>query len=173
MNNKWLPCLVYLLLSTLLWISCSGATEESTVLPESPTEEQPASFIEPTLPDSKPVPESGPSASTVEESASKFPPYAIFWEESKNHIGENTMIYGPVVSTKYDREILGKPTFLYIGHPGEFVVVILEKYRSRFTEPPERYYLGKTICVGGVITEDKGIPQIEVQTPSQISEQTG
>ncbi|MFC2071878.1 hypothetical protein ACFLUU_04060 [Chloroflexota bacterium] len=172
MKIKWLLCSVSVLLTALLWIGCSGAAEESTVLPESPTAEQPPSSAEPALPDSESVPESGPPASTVEESAPQFPSSAILWDESKNHIGEKTMVCGPVISTKYDTEILGKPTFLYVGQPGGFVVVILEKYRSRFTEPPERYYVGKTICVGGVVTEDKGIPQIEVQTPGQISEQT-
>ncbi len=172
MKKRWLLCLVSLSLIALLLISCGGAAEESDALSESPLEEQPTPSAEPAVPDSELVPGSQQPASTAEESAPDFSSYAIPWDEAKNHIGEKAFVSGPVVNTKYDREMSGGPTFLYLGKPGGFVVVVWDRYRGRFIEPPERYYLGKTIYVGGVITEDKGIPQIEVQTPSQIREQT-
>jgi DNA/RNA endonuclease YhcR with UshA esterase domain len=43
-------------------------------------------------------------------------------------------------------------------------------YRANFPRPPETYYLGRTICVTGLIEEYNGIPQIEVKTPDQIEE---
>jgi len=69
----------------------------------------------------------------------------------------------------------GKPTFLNIGKPypdpNRFTVVIWIQNRGKFPQPPDDYYLGKTICVTGLIDEYKGIPQIEVKDPSQIQEQ--
>lgn len=184
MKKKWLLCSVSLSLIALLLIGCGGTTGESAVLPESPSEEQsvpspespseeqPAPSPEQAVPDSESTTEPQPPASTPEEPAPESPSGTIPWTEAKNHIGEEVRVCGPVISTKYDREVAGKPTFLYVGKPDGFVVVIWDKYRSKFPEPPEHYYLGKTICVGGEITEDKGIPQIEILTHGQIQVQT-
>lgn len=99
---------------------------------------------------------------------------AINWDEAKYHFGERTTVCGPVVGTRWASGSKGKPTFLNIGkdYPdsGRFTVVIWIDYRANFPQPPEGYYLGKTICITGLIEEYKGIPQIEAKDPSQIQE---
>ena len=108
----------------------------------------------------------------------KLPPNAIPWYEAKDHIGEwateNNPVYGPVVGASYRPDISGQPTWLNIGedYPSQnrFVVIIWGENRGNFPQAPEDYYLGKTICVTGLITEYNGIPQIEVEYPSEIQE---
>lgn len=102
-------------------------------------------------------------------------PTGVSWDEAKHHIGERTTVCGPVVDSMWASGSKGKPTFLNIGKPypdpNRFTVVIWIQNRGKFPQPPEDYYLGKTICVTGLIDEYKGIPQIEVKDPSQIQEQ--
>jgi DNA/RNA endonuclease YhcR with UshA esterase domain len=96
----------------------------------------------------------------------------IPWDQAKNHIGENTTVYGPVVSTKYATGSTGKPTFLNIGldypNPNRFTVVIWVEYRGNFTVAPEVLYAGKTIYVTGTIKPYQGSTEMEVESPSQI-----
>ena len=102
------------------------------------------------------------------------PPDAISWDEAKNHIGERTTVYGPVVDTHYASESSGEPTFLNMGNPypdpNRFTVVIWGENRGKFSQPPEDYYVGKTIYVSGLIDPYEGVPQIEVTSPDQIHE---
>jgi len=102
-------------------------------------------------------------------------PIAVPWYEARDHISERTTVSGPIVDTHWASGSKGKPTFLNIGKPypdpNRFTVVIWIDYRANFPQSPEKYYLGKTIFVTGLITEYKGIPQIEVKTPDQIEEQ--
>lgn len=103
------------------------------------------------------------------------PTGAISWYEAKDHIGDRATVCGPVAGTKYGATSRGKPTWLNIGkdYPSSerFVVIIWGENRGNFPQPPESYYLGKTICVTGLIQEYSGIAQIEVTTPDQIQEQ--
>lgn len=96
----------------------------------------------------------------------------ISWEEAKWHIGERVTVCGPVVGTTYAFSSKGQPTFINIGRnypdPNRFTVVIWGTNRHKFSPPPDIYYRGKTICVYGLITEYKGIAQIEATSPSQI-----
>ena len=99
---------------------------------------------------------------------------AIAWNEARDHVGERTTVYGPVVDTNWASGSNGKPTFLNIGkpypNPERFTVVIWIQNRGNFSQAPEVYYLGKTIYITGLIEEYRGSPQIEVKTPSQIKE---
>ena len=112
---------------------------------------------------------------TPSASLKELPSNAITWDEAKYHIGERTTVCGPVVDTKWASGSNGKPTFLNIGKPygdsSRFTVVIWIQNRSNFPQPPEDYYFGKTICITGLITEYKGVPQIEAKDSSQITEQ--
>jgi len=102
------------------------------------------------------------------------PPDAISWDEAKNHIGERTTVYGPVVDTCYASGSSGKPTFLNMGNPypdpNRFTVVIWNENRGKFSQPPEDYYDGKTIYVSGLIVPYDGAAEIEVTSPDQINE---
>ena len=104
----------------------------------------------------------------------ELPPGSISWSEAKYHIGERTTVCGPVVDATWASGSNGKPTFLNLGkpypNPDRFTVVIWIQNRSNFPQAPEDYYLGKTICVTGLITEYNGIPQIEVSYPSEIQD---
>jgi len=104
----------------------------------------------------------------------ELPSGSISWSEAKYHIGERTTVCGPVVDTTWASGSNGKPTFLNLGKPypdpDRFTVVIWIQNRSNFPQAPEDYYLGKTICVTGLITEYSGIAEIEVQYPSEIQD---
>ena len=116
-----------------------------------------------------------PKTQTATTPKAGLPAGAISWDKAKDHIGDRTTVCGPVAGTKYGATSRGKPTWLNIGkdYPSSerFVVIIWGQNRGNFPQPPESYYLGKTICVTGLIQEYQGIPQIEVTTPGQIQEQ--
>lgn len=111
---------------------------------------------------------------TTTPEETELPSNAISWDEAKYHIGERTTVYGLVVDTYWASGSSGLPTFLNIGRPypdpERFTVVIWIGNRANFPQPPESYYLGKTIYVTGLITEYNGIPQIEATDPSQIED---
>ena len=123
--------------------------------------------------------------STIPESSAKIEPStapkadlpagAISWDKAKDHIGDRTTVYGPVAGTNYGATSNGRPTWINIGkdYPSSerFVVIIWGENRGNFPQAPEVYYLGKTICVTGLIQEYNGVPQIEVTEPSQINTQ--
>ena len=104
----------------------------------------------------------------------ELPPGSISWSEAKYHIGERTTVCGPVVDATWASGSNGKPTFLNLGKsypdPDRFTVVIWIQNRGNFPQAPEDYYLGKTICVTGLITEYSGIAEIEVQYPYEIQD---
>jgi len=105
---------------------------------------------------------------------SKMPAGSIAWDEAKNYVGERVTVCGPVVDATWASGSSGKPTFLNLGEPypdpDRFTVVIWIENRGNFSQAPEDYYLGKTICVTGLITEYDGIPEIEVSYPSEIQD---
>ena len=104
----------------------------------------------------------------------ELPPGSISWSEAKYHIGERTTVCGPVVDATWASGSNGKPTFLNLGKsypdPDRFTVVIWIQNRGNFPQAPEDYYLGKTICVTGLIMEYEGITEIEVEYPAEIQE---
>ena len=103
-----------------------------------------------------------------------LPAGSIAWDEAKYHIGERTTVCGPVVDATWASGSNGKPTFLNLGSPypdpDRFTIVIWIQNRGNFAQAPEDYYLGKTVCVTGLVTEYEGIVEIEVQYPSQIQD---
>ena len=96
----------------------------------------------------------------------------IKWNEARNYNGIEVVVCGPVVDSKWASGSNGKPTFLNIGkpypEPDRFTVVIWEEYRDNFPEPPEEFYLGKTVCITGFIEEYKNSYQVELRSPSRI-----
>jgi micrococcal nuclease len=109
-----------------------------------------------------------PSKSSPE--TSKTP--EIQWNEARDYIGVEVIVCGPVVDSKWASGSNGKPTFLNIGKPypdkDRFTVVIWEEYRDNFPETPEEFYLGKTVCVTGIIDVYKNSCQVELRSPSKI-----
>ena len=121
-------------------------TTKSTIVPVSPT--TPAST----------------TASTM--------PVSISWSQAAGYIGKTVTICGPVVGTHWAKTSKGKPTFINIGRPypdpDRFTVIIWDSNRASFSQPPEKYYDTKTICVTGLLTQYNGMPQVEVKSPDQI-----
>jgi len=93
--------------------------------------------------------------------------------EAKNHVGQNATICGHVASTHYAPRTKGSPTFLNLDEPYPnqiFTVLIWGSARSKFGAP-ESKYSNKSICVTGSIKDYRGVPEIVVEEPSQISVQ--
>lgn len=92
--------------------------------------------------------------------------------EAGAHVGEQRTVCGQVASATFALRSRGEPTFLNLDRPYPdhiFTVVIWEQNRPKFQAPPERLYRGKLICVMGLISTYRGVPQIVVDEPSQIS----
>jgi len=102
------------------------------------------------------------------------PDGALTWDEAINHVGERASVCGKVAGTRWSTGSNGKPTFINIGEDypssARFVVLIWVDSRSNFSQPPEDYYLGKTICIEGLIQEYDGIAEIVVTSPDEIEE---
>ena len=91
-------------------------------------------------------------------------------KEASRHIGENATVCGTVSGGYYAKRSNGQPTFINLDgkYPNQkFTIFILGKNRHNFSSP-ERSYNSRTICVTGIITKHKGIPQIKVSNKSQI-----
>ena len=92
-------------------------------------------------------------------------------KEAYQHIGEFQTVCGTVASTKYYTKGKRQPTFLNLDQPYPkhiFTIVIWRDDRPKFKQPPESFYMGKKICVKGMITTYREKPQIIVSDPSQI-----
>ena len=91
--------------------------------------------------------------------------------EAKDHVGETATVCGNVVSTRYAASTKGQPTFLNLdkAYPNQiFTIVIWGSNRTKFGTP-EVDYKGKRICVTGKIAEYRGVPEIVVNDPGQIT----
>lgn len=77
-----------------------------------------------------------------------------------------------VASAKYADRTNRTPTFLNLNQPYPnqiFTALIWGSDRHKFKAPPEIAFKGKRICVTGLIVTYKGIPEIIVEEPSQIT----
>ena len=100
----------------------------------------------------------------------------VKWNDAKHHIGEYQTVCGPIKNTNYVSQSSGKPTFLDMGNSypnsNRVTIIVWGKNRYKFSEP-EKYYLNKNICVWGKLFLYKGIPNIEISSPSSISSYDG
>ena len=173
---RWRKLISLILITTLITFmtACSETTsntsEVATVVPTKPV---PTATLTPVPLTDTPTPgakvETKPSSTNV-----------ISWGQGKDYTGTNTTLCGPVIDTYTDRGSQGNPTYatLYIGKPssdpGRFVVKISGRIRTEFANrDPENYYLGKDICITGLIKKTMdpqipGIPGIIVENPTQI-----
>jgi DNA/RNA endonuclease YhcR with UshA esterase domain len=90
--------------------------------------------------------------------------------QAGSHVGEVATVCGIVASTRYASSTRGKPTFLNLGkaYPNQiFTVMIWGEDREKFGEPEEKYR-DKNICVTGLISMYRGVPEIIAKDPKQI-----
>ena len=88
--------------------------------------------------------------------------------------GKLVKICAAVYDTKYLESSGRKPTFLNLGAPypnAPLTILIWGDSRTHFSQPPERYYQGKNICVTGRVTIYKGKPEIIVDQQKDIEVQ--
>ncbi len=106
--------------------------------------------------------------SSVSPAQEKF----IAAKDAASHIGEIQTVCGVVASTKFSSQSKKQPTFINLDQPYPkqiFTIVIWGSDRGKFPEPPEDLYMGKKICVKGMIKAYRGKPEIIVNDPSQIT----
>jgi DNA/RNA endonuclease YhcR with UshA esterase domain len=92
--------------------------------------------------------------------------------QAAEHVGEEQTVCGVVASAKYAESSNGKPTFLNLDRPYPrhvFTALIWGEDRPRFSEPPERAFKDRSVCVSGWISSYRGHPQIVVRDPAAIS----
>lgn len=108
----------------------------------------------------------------VTELETQEPVQTINWDEAFYYVDELAVICGPVVDSYYAASTNGQPTFLNIGReypdPDRFTALIWGSSLEAFPFNPDEYYLGKTVCIKGVIEEYEGMYEIEVRRPEQI-----
>jgi DNA/RNA endonuclease YhcR with UshA esterase domain len=91
--------------------------------------------------------------------------------EAAQHVGETATVCGTVASVTYAHSSRGRPTFLNLDQPYPnqvFTVVIWGTDRAHFRPAPEVNYANARICVTGLITTFRGVPEIVVHSPSAI-----
>ena len=97
----------------------------------------------------------------------------ITWDQAADYVGRVAQVCGPVMDTSWNELAEDSPTYLNMGKPypekGRFSVLIRSENRIHFPGRPEKFYLGKTICVTGVIQMNNGVPQIEIIDSSMLS----
>ncbi len=92
-------------------------------------------------------------------------------KDASAYVGQTVTVCGYVASTKYAYRSKGQPTFLNLDKPYPnqiFTALIWGSNRPAFGAP-ETTYSGKNICVSGLIKSYRGIPEIIVSSPAQIS----
>jgi DNA/RNA endonuclease YhcR with UshA esterase domain len=97
---------------------------------------------------------------------------SITAKDAASHVGEVQTVCGTVATTKFSSQSKKQPTFINLDQPYPkqiFTIVIWGSDRGKFPEPPEDYYMGKKICVQGMIKEFRGKPEVIVNDPSHIS----
>lgn len=100
-----------------------------------------------------------------------MPQERITPSEAAKYVGKRAIVCGKVASANFAARSRGRPTFLNLDcpYPNQiFTVMIWGQNRNKFEVGPERAYRGKKICVTGTIGSYRGMPQMEVNDPSQI-----
>ena len=64
--------------------------------------------------------------------------------------------------------VLGRYKLKYNEFDSILRLIWYASNKGNFTHRPDRFYLNKQICVSGVITQYRGIPQIQIDFEEQI-----
>ncbi len=145
---------------------------------------QPTLAPRPTLPAATPAPTAPARRLTVPATVPPATPAptapsigtqadCLRWDEARAYEGQTRCVCGLVVQATYAAQSNGTPTFLNLGgrvtDNARFTVVIWGEHRPNFDPPPEQAYRGKTVCVIGRIRLYRGVAEIHIQSPAEIS----
>lgn len=91
----------------------------------------------------------------------------VTWGAAQNYIGQRITVEGVIVDT-YNHK--GEVCFLNFSKEwrGKFYVPVFDEVFADLPEPPETYFLNKTVRVTGTVTQHQNRPNIEVQSIKQI-----
>ncbi len=90
-------------------------------------------------------------------------------KEAWDHVGEDAVVCGRVVSVYYAKRSKGQPTFLNLERPYPnqlFTVIIWGDKRSAFKNIGD--FTGKRLCFEGTIQSYHERPEMEIDSPSQV-----
>lgn len=88
---------------------------------------------------------------------------------AKHLVGERSTICGVVGSTRHAKQTRGTPTYINLGpaFPNHvFTIVVWGDDRYKFPYAPEN--LDGAVCVRGIVSTYRDIPQIVATSPEQI-----
>ncbi len=88
-------------------------------------------------------------------------------EDASRFTGRPNVVCGTIVATHHATRRNGQPTIMGFDESLPTVIVWASD-RGKFEKPPETLYLGKEICVTGMVESYEGRPAIVVKDPSQI-----
>jgi len=89
------------------------------------------------------------------------------WHQAPQYLGRIATIQGEVLLARNT----GKVCFLNFVKQwrGRFYIILFEDVLDSWPQPPEKYFLHKTVRVTGKITTHDTVSQIHVRDPSQIT----
>ncbi|MEM9881583.1 MAG: hypothetical protein AAF800_01545 [Planctomycetota bacterium] len=89
------------------------------------------------------------------------------WGQAHRYVGQRIVVTGKVVNTYNHR---GDVCFLNFHEDwrGKFYIPVFDEVFADLPEPPEDYFVGKTIAVRGTVTLHRNRPNIEVNSIRQV-----
>ncbi|MCX5662841.1 MAG: OB-fold nucleic acid binding domain-containing protein [Planctomycetota bacterium] len=106
----------------------------------------------------------GATSGSSTATASRAP--VVKWDAADRQIGATVAVEGKVI----DAHDTGKVCFLNFTREtrGTFYVVIFREANAGWPQPPQTWFLNKTVRVTGRVTTYEGRPQIRVKAANQI-----
>jgi hypothetical protein len=93
-------------------------------------------------------------------------------DDALQHLEETNTVCGAIASARFLEGAPGNPTYLNFDRPypnQSCAAVIAGAARPKFKVPPETAFMGKWVCVTGLITTNsRGKVEIAVSDPAQI-----
>lgn len=96
-------------------------------------------------------------------------------QDAARYAGQTATVCGVVASARYASRTRAQPTFLNLGQPYPrqvFTVTIFGDERPKFGEP-EVTFEGKRVCATGRIEMYRGKPEMILDDPAQLRQDTG
>lgn len=91
---------------------------------------------------------------------------AIPWQDADGHVGEQCTVEGKVVSARREGNVL---RFAFDADPAAFSVALIGGLLSPLPGEPAALYEGRTIRATGKIRSFRGISEMVIRDPTQIS----